>query len=83
MCVNHVHLCLNVPPKYSISEVMGYIKGRSAPMIFDKYPEYRTKWNKEFWATGYYVSTVGDLSEGAVKEYIKEQEESDLQQDKR
>ena len=81
ICANHVHLCANIPPKYSVSEVMGYLKGRSALMIFDRYPEYRNKWDRKFWATGYYVATVGDLSESAVKEYIKEQEEEDKQID--
>ena len=56
VCKDHVHLCVSIPPKESISDFMGDLKGRSALMIFDKYPEYRNKWNKEFWATGYYVT---------------------------
>ena len=61
---------------------MGYLKGRSALMIFDKYLELKKKWHNEFWATGYYVTTVGDITEEAAKEYIKEQEAEDREKDK-
>ena len=60
---------------------MGYIKGRSAIMIFDRYPEYRSKWDQKFWATGYYVTTVGEITEEAIKKYIEEQEDADKQAD--
>jgi len=53
---------------------MGYLKGKSALMIFDKYPEMGSKWNRHFWARGYYVATVGNINEEAIKRYIVEQE---------
>lgn len=76
VCSDHVHLCLRIPPKYSVSDVMGYIKGKSALLIHDRHPEWRRKVGKDktFWARGYYVSTVG-LNESIIKQYIKNQEE--------
>ena len=82
VCIDHIHLCVNIPPKESVSNFMGYLKGRSALMIFDKYLELKKKWHNEFWATGYYVTTVGDITEEAAKEYIKEQEAEDREKDK-
>ena len=75
VCEDHVHLCLSIPPKMSISEFMGYLKGKSALMIFDRHPEFGEKWNREFWARGYYVSTIGNVNEETVRKYIREQEE--------
>ena len=75
VCSNHIHLCVSIPPKLSISDFMGYLKGKSALMIFDKHPELTTKWSKSFWARGYYVSTVGNITEEAIKRYIQEQQE--------
>ncbi len=74
---DHIHLCVKIPPKMSVSYFMGYLKGKSALMIFDKHPEYRKKdGNRHFWAEGYYVDTVG-RNEEQIKNYIKEQDESD------
>lgn len=75
VCADHVHLCLSIPPKLCVSEFMGYLKGKSALMIFDKHPEQGSKWNRSFWARGYYVSTVGNITEEAMKRYIQEQQE--------
>ena len=75
VCVDHVHLCVCKPPQISISSFMGYLKGKSALMIYDKHPEISNKWNKAFWARGYYVATVGNVTEDAIKRYIKEQTE--------
>ena len=75
VCKDHVHLCLSIPPKISVSDFMGYLKGKSALMIFDRHPELGEKWNREFWARGYYVSTIGNVNEETVKKYIREQEE--------
>jgi putative transposase len=61
----------------SISTVMSKIEGKSALMIFDRHPEMRGKLGRHFWARGYYVETVGDVNEEAIKEYIRLQEESD------
>ena len=75
VCIDHVHLCVAIPPKMSVSSFMGYLKGKSALMIFDKHPELQSKWNKAFWARGYYVTTVGNLTEDAIRKYIQEQYE--------
>ena len=75
VCKDHVHLCVSIPPKMSVSSFMGYLKGKSALMIYDKHPEISSKWNKSFWARGYYVATVGNVTESAIKKYIQEQTE--------
>ena len=59
----------------SISEFMGYLKGKSALMIYDRHPELGNKWDRSFWARGYYVSTIGNVDEATIRKYIKEQEE--------
>ena len=82
VCSNHVHLNLNIPPKMSIAEFMGYLKGKSALMIYDKHPEQRSKWDKSFWARGYYVATIGTITEEVIKKYIAEQEEESRKEDK-
>ncbi|MDE6312083.1 MAG: transposase, partial [Lachnospiraceae bacterium] len=56
---------------------VGYLKGKSALMVFDKNPELGSKWDRTFWAKGYYVSTVGNITEDAIKKYIQEQKEED------
>ena len=83
ICSDHVHLCVSIPPKLSISEFMGYLKGKSALMIHDKHPEMASKWNREFWARGYYVATVGNITEEAIKRYIQEQQEESKMEDTR
>ena len=75
VCADHVHLCLSIPPKINISEFMGYLKGKSALMIYDRHPELGNKWDRSFWARGYYVSTIGNVDEETIRRYIKEQEE--------
>ena len=82
MMPDHVHLLLSKPPKISISSFMGYLKGKSAMMIFEHHGELRYKLDRRnFWATGYYVSTVG-LNEATIRKYIKEQENEDIIEDK-
>ena len=83
VCIDHVHICVSVPPKISVSEFMGYLKGKSALMIFDKYPDKGGKWNRTFWARGYYVATVGNITEEAIKRYIKEQADESKNEDSR
>ena len=79
---DHVHLLLAIPPKYSVANTMGYIKGKSALMIFDRHANLKYKFgNRHFWAEGYYVSTVG-LNEATIKKYIQEQEKHDIVLDK-
>ena len=75
VCIDHVHMCLAIPPKQSVSEFMGYLKGKSALMIFDRHPELGEKWNREFWARGYYVATVGEANEETIGQYIAQQQE--------
>ena len=53
---DHVHLCVELPPKYAVSDFMGYLKGKSALQVFDRHPEFRARGDKEFWARGYYVA---------------------------
>lgn len=78
VCVDHVHMYIGVPPKLSISDVMAYLKGKSSLMIFDRHPEYRPKWgDRHFWARGYYVTTVGNVNEATIREYIRNQGEED------
>lgn len=74
--VDHVHLLLRVPPKISISQLMGTIKGKSAIQIFQRFPSMRTKkyWGNHFWASGYCVDTVG-LDTEKVRKYVNYQED--------
>lgn len=79
---DHVHMLVSIPPKLSVSSFMGYLKGKSALMMFDKHANLKYKFgNRHFWSEGYYVSTVG-LNEAAIKKYIQEQEKSDILRDK-
>ena len=74
---DHVHMLLSVPPKYSVSSVMGFIKGKSAIHIARVYAGRRRNFvGQHFWARGYWVSTVGK-NEAAVRRYIREQEKED------
>ena len=83
VCSDHVHLSVSIPPKMSISSFMGYLKGKSTLMIYDKYPKLQSKWDKAFWARGYYVATIGNVTEEAIKKYIEEQSEESKQEDMR
>ncbi len=80
VCIDHIHLCVKIPPKFSVSEFMGYLKGKSALMIFDKYPEYKQKGNRHFWAQGYFVDTVG-RNEQDIRKYIQQQVDADMIED--
>lgn len=79
--IDHVHMYVKIPPKEKISDFMGYLKGKSALMIFDKYPDMRQKMGRHFWAKGYYISTIG-IDKELIKKYIREQEEADLIEDR-
>ena len=71
---DHIHLLLSIPPKYSVSSFIGYLKGKSAMMIFARHANLKCRYgNRYFWAIGYYVSTVG-LQEKTIQKYIQEQE---------
>lgn len=82
MMPDHVHLLVSIPPKIAVSTFVGYLKGKSALMMFDKHANLKYKFgNRHFWAEGYYVSTVG-LNEATIKKYIEEQEKHDMALDK-
>lgn len=82
-CIDHIHMLLKVPPTLSISQFMGFLKGKSALMIFDNHSNLKYKYgNRTFWAKGYYVSTVG-LNKQTIKNYIKNQEIEDKISDER
>jgi len=82
VCPDHIHLCVCIPPKLSVSTFMGYLKGKSALMIYDKHPEMGTKWDRSFWARGYYVSTIGDVDQDAVSKYIAAQQEESFKEER-
>ena len=76
-CPDHIHMLLSIPPKYSVSQIMGYLKGKSSLMIFDRHANLKYKYgNRHFWARGYYVDTVG-RNKKQVQEYIKNQLQED------
>ena len=79
---DHVHILVSIPPKMSVSSCMGYLKGKSALMMFDRHANLKYKFgNRHFWSEGYYVSTVG-LNEAVIKKYIQDQEKYDIAMDK-
>lgn len=78
---DHIHMMIRIPPKISVSSFMGYLKGKSSLMIFERHANLKYKYgNRNFWAKGYFVSTVG-LNDEVVKEYIKNQEKEDMMSD--
>ena len=77
-CPDHIHMLVSIPPKLSVSQFMGYLKGKSSLAIFDRHANLKYKYgNREFWCKGYYVDTVGRNKEAIVK-YIKNQLQEDL-----
>ena len=81
ICVDHVHMLIRIPPKYAVSHVVGYVKGKSAIRIArDFMGRHRSFKGYHFWARGYFVSTVG-LDEETTRKYIKNQEENDAKRD--
>ncbi len=77
VCPDHVHMLIEIPPKYSVSQFMGYLKGKSSLMIYEKWGNIKYKYrNREFWCRGYYVDTVGKNTK-KIKEYIAHQLEED------
>ncbi|KRM39216.1 IS200 transposase [Lentilactobacillus parafarraginis DSM 18390 = JCM 14109] len=82
MMPDHVHLLVSIPPKLSVASFMGYLKGKSALMMFDQHTNLKYKFgNRHFWSVGYYVSTVG-LNEATIRKYIRDQEKHDQAQDR-
>ena len=80
-CKDHIHMLVSIPPKYSVSQFMGYLKGKSSLMIFEKYANLKYKYgNRHFWCRGYYVSTVGK-NKKAIAQYIRNQLQEDYADD--
>ena len=80
-CKDHIHMLVSIPPKYSIAQIMGYLKGKSSLMIFEKYANLKYKYgNRHFWCRGYYVSTVG-RNKKTIQEYIQNQLQEDYSDD--
>ena len=80
-CADHIHMLLKIPPKMSVSSFMGYLKGKSSLMIFERHANLKYKYgNRHFWCKGYYVSTVGRNKE-AIKKYIQDQLKEDMVSD--
>ena len=81
-CPDHIHMLLSIPPKYSVSKFMGYLKGKSSTMLYEQFGELKYKYrNREFWCKGYYVDTVGK-NEARIPEYISKQLEEDKMGDR-
>ena len=80
-CPDHIHMLISIPPKYSVSQIMGYLKGKSSLMIFDRHANLKYKYgNRHFWARRYFVDTVG-RNKKAIKAYIQNQLEEDKMSD--
>ena len=80
-CPDHIHMLVEIPPSLSVSQFVGFLKGKSSLMIFDRHANLKYKYgNRHFWCRGYYVDTVG-RNEGAIKEYIKNQLQEDIMAD--
>jgi len=81
---DHVHLVCSIPPKFSVSEIMGMIKGKIAMRIFKSYPELKRKpyWGNHFWARGYFISTIG-LDSEMIKRYVQHQEQEEKKEERR
>ena len=81
---DHVHLVCSIPPKYSISEVLGTLKGKVAMRIFRSHPDIKRKpyWGNHFWARGYFISTIG-LDSDMIKRYVQHQEHEEKKEERR
>ncbi len=81
-CPDHVHMLVKIPPKYSVSQILGYLKGKSSLMIFDRHANLKYKYgNRHFWCRGYYVDTVGKNSK-RIEEYVRNQLQDAITTDK-
>ncbi len=80
-CPDHIHMFVEIPPKYSVAEIMGYLKGKSSLIIFDRHANLKYKYgNRHFWCRGYYVDTVGK-NEKRIAEYVRNQLLEDYTED--
>ena len=81
ICPDHIHMLVSIPPKFSVASFMGYLKGKSSLMIFDRHANLKYKYgSRNFWCRGYYVDTVG-RNKRVIEEYIKNQLEEDFAED--
>ena len=81
LCPDHIHMLVSIPPNLSVSQFMGYLKGKSSLIIFDRHANLKYKYgNRHFWCRGYYVDTVGK-NEKAIAEYIRNQLQEDIASD--
>ena len=81
LCPDHIHMLVRISPKYSVSEIMGYLKGKSSLIIFDRHANLKYKYgNRHFWCRGYYVDTVGKNAK-RIQEYIQKQLQEDATAD--
>ena len=81
LCPDHIHMLIKIPPKYSVAQIMGYLKGKSTLMIFDRHANLKYKYgNRHFWCRGYYVDTVGKNTK-KIAEYIRNQLQEDIAND--
>ena len=82
LCPDHVHMLVSIPPKYSVAQIMGYLKGKSSLMIFDRHANLKYKYgSRHFWCRGYYVDTVG-RNKKVIEEYIRNQLQEDIAEDR-
>ena len=80
-CIDHVHMLVKIPPKHSVSYIIGYLKGKSSLIIFDRHANLKYKYgNRHFWCRGYYVGTVGKNSK-RIEEYVRNQLQEDITED--
>ena len=80
-CKDRIHMLVSIPPKYSVSQIMGYLKGKSSVIVFERYANMKYKYgNRHFWCRGYYVDTVG-RNKKAIEEYIRNQLQEDISYD--
>ena len=80
-CPDHIHMLVFIPPKYSVAQIVGYLKGKNSLMIYEKYANLKYKYgNRHFWCRGYYVSTVG-RNRNAIQQYIRNQLQEDYTED--
>ena len=81
LCPDHIHMLIAIPPKFSVAQIMGYLKGKSTLMIFDRHANLKYKYgNRHFWCRGYYVDTVGKNTK-KIAEYIRNQLQEDIAND--
>ena len=80
-CIDHIHMLVSIPPKLSVAQFVGYLKGKSSLIIFERHAQLKYKFgNRKFWCKGYYVDTVG-RNKAAIQKYIQQQMQEDMMED--